>query len=135
DQAAALLLCSAGRAQALGIPPERWVYAWAGSESNHVVPVSARADLARCAGAQLAGRAVLEAGRLQVRDVELVDLYSCFPIAVEMTAHEIGLPLDPRRPPTLTGGMSFAGGPFNNYVLQSTCRMAELMRAGQGRTG
>lgn len=135
DQAAALLLCSAGRAQALGIPPQHWVHAWAGSESNHVVPVSARADLTRCAGAQLAGKAVLEAGRLQAADVDLVDLYSCFPIAVEMTAQEIGLPLNPHRPPTLTGGMSLAGGPFNNYVLQSTCRMAELMRAGRGRTG
>lgn len=135
DQAAALLLCSAGRAQALGIAPERWIHAWAGSESNHVVPVSARADLTRCAGARLAGKAVLGAGGLRASDVDLVDLYSCFPVAVEMTAHEIALPLDPARPPTLTGGMSFAGGPFNNYVLQSTCRMAELMRAGRGRTG
>lgn len=135
DQAAALLLCSAGRAQALGIPPDLWIHAWGGSESNHVVPVSARADLARCAGAQQAGQAVLQASGLEASDVDLVDLYSCFPIAVEMTAQEIGLPLDPEQPPTLTGGMSLAGGPFNNYVLQSTCRMAELMRAGRGRTG
>ena len=135
DQAGALLLCSAGRADTLGIPPERWIHAWAGSESTHVVPVSARAELARCAGAQQAGRAALEAAGLRAAEVDLVDLYSCFPIAVEMTAHEIGLPLDPARPPTLSGGMSFAGGPFNNYVLQSTCRMAELMRMGRGRTG
>lgn len=135
DQASALLLCSASRAEALGIPSERWVYAWAGSESNHVVPVSARADLAQCAGARLAGAAVLGAGGLDAASLDLVDLYSCFPIAVEMAAQEIGLPLDASRPPTLTGGMSLAGGPFNNYVLQSTCRMAALMRAGRGRTG
>lgn len=135
DQAAALLLCSASHAQALGIPSERWVHALAGSESNHVVPVSARADLTRCQGARIAGGAVLQTSDLRASSVDLVDLYSCFPIAVEMIAQEIGLPLDPARPPTITGGMSFAGGPFNNYVLQSTCRMAELIRAGHGNTG
>jgi acetyl-CoA C-acetyltransferase len=135
DQAAALLICSAGRAEALDIPRARWVHAWASSESNHVVPVSARAQLACCAGARLAGHAVLQAGGLRADEIDLVDLYSCFPIAVEMTAKEIGLALHAERPPTLTGGMSFAGGPFNNYVLQSTCRMAALMRAGQGGTG
>ena len=36
---------------------------------------------------------------------------------------------------TVTGGMAFAGGPFNNYVLQATARMAELLRAGRGRVG
>ena len=35
----------------------------------------------------------------------------------------------------MTGGMAFAGGPFNNYVLQATCRMAELLREGQGQNG
>jgi acetyl-CoA C-acetyltransferase len=37
------------------------------------------------------------------------------------------------RPLTVTGGMSFAGGPWNNYALQATCRAVELMRAGHGR--
>ena len=30
-------------------------------------------------------------------------------------------------------GMAFAGGPYNNYFLQSTCRAAELLRQGRGR--
>jgi acetyl-CoA C-acetyltransferase len=36
--------------------------------------------------------------------------------------------------PTFTGGMPFAGGPYNNYVLQATCRAAELLRQGESRT-
>jgi acetyl-CoA C-acetyltransferase len=36
---------------------------------------------------------------------------------------------------TVTGSMTFAGGPFNNYVIQATCRIAELLRAGRGRHG
>jgi len=132
DQAAALLFCSAARAQQLGIPRERWVYAAASTESNHMVAVAARADLAACPGAGITGRAALAALDLQADAVDLVELYSCFPIAVEAYAAELGLPLN--RDLTVTGGMPFAGGPYNNYVLQSTARAAELMRQGQGKT-
>ena len=132
DQAAALLFCSAARAQALGIPRARWVFPLASTESNHMVAVSARANLADCPGARLAGRAALEAGALRAEEVDLVDLYSCFPLAVQVYAQALGLP--PDRDLTVTGGMAFAGGPYNNYMLQSTCRAAELLRAGRGRT-
>jgi acetyl-CoA C-acetyltransferase len=36
---------------------------------------------------------------------------------------------------TVTGSMAFAGGPYNNYVLQATCRMGQLLREGRGRHG
>lgn len=131
NQAAALLLCSAARARELGIARERWIYPVASTESNHLVPVSARAELARCPGAAIAGRAALAAGELGVDDIDLLDLYSCFPAAVEIYAEELGIPLE--RELSITGGMSFAGGPWNNYVYQATCRAAELLRDGHGR--
>ena len=133
DQAGALLLCSAGKARALGIAPSQWVYALASTESNHMLPVSARADLTGCLGAQLAGQSALAAGGLDASMLDLVELYSCFPIAVESFAQELGL--SSARDLTVTGGMPLAGGPFNNYVLQATCRMAELIRSGSGRNG
>ncbi len=132
DQAAALLFCSVARAQALGIPRSRWVYPVASTESNHMVAVSARADLSACPGARIAGRAALDAAGISADKVDLVELYSCFPIAVEAYAEALGLPLD--RDLTVTGGMAFAGGPYNNYVFQASCRAAELLRGGKGRT-
>ncbi len=132
DQAAALLFCSAARAAQLGIPRDRWVYAAASTESNHMVAVSARAELAACPGAGITGRAALAALELASDAIDLVELYSCFPIAVEAYAAELGLPLT--RDLTVTGGMPFAGGPYNNYVLQSTARAGELMRQGHGKT-
>ncbi len=42
---------------------------------------------------------------------------------------------DADRPLTVTGGMSFAGGPFNNYVLQSVAKMAEVLRGGESERG
>ena len=137
DQSAALLFCSASRARELGIPRSRWVFPLASSESNHMVPVSARADLAACAGARIAGRAALDAAGLKTDDIDLIDLYSCFPLAVQVYADALGFPDSPDSPDwrelTLTGGMAFAGGPYNNYCFQSTCRAAELLRDGKGR--
>jgi acetyl-CoA C-acetyltransferase len=129
-----LLLCAADWAEKLGIARERWVFPWASTESSHMVAVSARADLAVCDGARLAGRAALTASGIEdPTQLDLVELYSCFPVAVELYAHELGLPLT--RDLTVTGGMPFAGGPYNNYVLQATCRMARLIRDRRGRNG
>ncbi len=132
DQGAALLFCSAERATALGIDPARWVYPWVSTESNHMTAVTARADLHRCVGAEIAGRAALEAAGLSGPELDLVELYSCFPIAVQLYADALGL--SSSQPLTLTGGMHFAGGPYNNYQLQSTARAASLFRAGRWKT-
>lgn len=133
DQAGALIFCSAGRAESLGIAPRRWVFPLASAESNHMTHVAARVALGACPGAGIAGRAVLDATGLGIADVDLLDLYSCFPVAVATYAEALGIPDD--RDLTVTGSMAFAGGPYNNYVLQATCRIAELLRAGAGRHG
>ena len=132
DQAAALLFCSAARAEALGIDRSRWVFPVASAESNHMVPLSARADLIRSPGADAAARAVLDAGGIAAANVDLIDLYSCFPVAVDAFADALDLP--PDRDLTFTGSMAFAGGPYNNYVFQATARAAQLLREGAGRT-
>ena len=51
----ALLFCSVSKAEELGIPLDRWVFPWASTESNYMVPVSARRQLDACPGAKLAG--------------------------------------------------------------------------------
>jgi len=132
DQAAALLFCSATKAQKLGIPRERWIFPLVSTESNHMVTFSAREHLYECVGAKLTGQAALAVAQLRPEEVDLVELYSCFPIAVQTYAQALGLPLD--TPLTITGGMNFAGGPYNNYHLQSTVRAAQLLRSGHGRT-
>ena len=82
DQASALLFCSAEKARALGIAESRWIYPLASTESNHMVPVSARAEPQRCPGARVAGRAALDAAGIEADALDWVELYSCFPVAV-----------------------------------------------------
>jgi acetyl-CoA C-acetyltransferase len=36
---------------------------------------------------------------------------------------------DPTRVPTVTGGLTFAGGPWNNYVSHSIASMVDVLRA------
>ena len=126
DQAAALLFCSAGQAKALGIAADRWIFPHAGVISNHAVPVLPRAQHYASPGFRLAGQQISEVCGVALPEVELVDLYSCFPVAVKTQAAELGLELE--RQLTITGGMAFAGGPFNSYVLHSLCAMVEELR-------
>lgn len=130
DQASALLLMSSSRAKALDIPRDRWIFPLASTESNHMVPVAARVDLGACPGAAIAGQEALDRAQLNAAQLDFIDLYSCFPVAVQLYADALKLPS--QRDLTVTGGMPFAGGPYNNYVLQATARMATLLRAHKG---
>lgn len=133
NQAAALILCSVAKAEELGVPREKWVFPLAGTESNHVVVMSEREELHRAPGAAIAGARALELAGLTIDDVKHLDLYSCFPIAARFYADALGLADD--RQVTVTGGMCFGGGPVNNYVLQSTAKMAEVLRADPASVG
>jgi acetyl-CoA C-acetyltransferase len=126
DQAACLVLCSVGTARSLGVPADRWVFPHSIVESDHMVPVSQRAQLHRAPGFRIAGERAFDLAGCNVDDIAHVDLYSCFPVAVRVQAAELGLSLD--RPLTVTGGMTFGGGPLNNYVLQSSAAMAVELR-------
>lgn len=133
DQAAGLIYCSVALAEELGIPREQWVFPLAATESNAMSVVSARKALHRSYGFNIAGRRVLELADKVAADIDLMELYSCFPLAVRVQLEELGLSAD--RSLTVTGAMTFGGGPLNNFVLQATVKMAQLLREGVGSTG
>jgi acetyl-CoA C-acetyltransferase len=55
---------------------------------------------------------------------------------VQIAAHELGLPLDdPARPLTLTGGLTFGGGPGNNYTSHGIAQAVDALRAAPGTVG
>jgi acetyl-CoA C-acetyltransferase len=130
DQAAALLFCSAERARRAGIPEAGWVHPRAVAESNEMRPLVSRASLGRSPGFACAGRKAFALAGLEPKDVALRELYSCFPAAVRLQLREIGLAPEPT--PSWTGGMTFGGGPLNNFVLQAAARMLGLLREQGG---
>jgi len=133
DQAACLILCSVQAARAHSVPVDRWVFPLAIAESNHMVPVTERRLIHRSPGFAIAAETAFGLAGVGIDDVAHTDVYSCFPIAVRTQALELGCA--PDRPLTVTGGMTFAGGPFNNYVLQSTTRMAQILRSDASAVG
>ena len=68
----------------------------------------------------------LEHAGVDIDAIEHLELYSCFPAAVRVQARELGI--DAARRLTLSGGMAFAGGPLNNFVLQALVRMVGALR-------
>ncbi len=136
DQGAAIILCSFERAQAMGISTDRLVFPWAHTQGEDRMFISERPELHRSVALEAIGPRVLELAGIGIDDVRHVDLYSCFPIAVQMGAAALGLALDdPTRPLTQTGGLTFGGGPGNNYVTHSLAATAEVLRANPGEIG
>ena len=130
EQAAAVLICSVEVAERMGVPRDRWVFPLAGGDGHDHPYVSNRADLHTSPAVGVIGRATLEAAAVTTDDLTHVDLYSCFPVAVQVGADELGLDLD--RQLTLTGGLSFAGGPWNNYVMHAIAAMVTALRKEPG---
>jgi acetyl-CoA C-acetyltransferase len=136
DQGAALVLTSVEQARRLQIPADRWIYPHAGTDAHDTSAIAERDELHRSPAIRIGGGRALELAGVGIDDVDYVDLYSCFPSAVQVAAAELGLPVDdPARPLTVTGGLTFAGGPWSNYVMHSIATMAELLTANPGRRG
>ncbi len=133
NQAAALVVCSASAAAAIGIEPGSQIRVLGTAVgSDHAFP-SERLDLDRSPALATCAGAVLDHAGLTIDGVEHLDIYSCFPSAVAVAGRELGVDLfDPERAPTVTGGLSFAGGPGSNYVTHSLAALCERISAEGG---
>ncbi len=133
DQSTALVICSAERAREAGVATERWLFPHVALHSSEAVTLTARRRLEEWPAMGVLGRAA--AGHLgrPLRDLRLAEVYSCFPAAVRVQQRELGL--DPQDTPTLSGGMTFAGGPFNHFVLQSLLVLGRRLREEPAELG
>jgi acetyl-CoA C-acetyltransferase len=130
DQGGAIVMCSAATATAAGIPRERWVFPWSGAgAADHWSPTN-RWALDESPAMRFVGRDALHLAGTTVDDCAFVDLYSCFPVAVQIAQREMGVPVD--RDWTITGGLTFAAGPLNCYCILPLTRSVELLRASNG---
>ncbi len=133
DQAAAVIVCSLEAARRLGVDRERCVFLHAACDAQVAPFVSERRDFRSVPALGAVGRRALELAETRGDEIAHRDLYSCFPAAVQLAAAELDIPLEPA--PTVTGGLGFAGGPFNSYVLHSTATMMNTLRDDPGSLG
>jgi len=130
NMASALILTSARAARDAGVPNDRWVFIHAGAQARDTWHVSERETLTASPAIRASARAALQHAGLSVDEIAYLDLYSCFPAAVQVAARELGVALEDRaRPLTLTGGLTFAGGPGNNYTGHAIATLVGRLRA------
>jgi acetyl-CoA C-acetyltransferase len=133
DMAAGLIVCSLETAREAGVPDDKIVYVQAATEANDSIFLSEREDFHRSPAMRIAGARVLELAGASIEDIAHFDLYSCFPSAVQVAASELGIPEG--RALSVTGGLTFGGGPLNSYTLHAVARMVEVVREDRGSRG
>jgi acetyl-CoA C-acetyltransferase len=132
DMAASVLVTSVGQARSWGVAPEQLVYPLVAA-SGEAPPISERVELHDSVLSREVGRSIDARSGQSCREATYVDLYSCFPSAVQIQARELGI--DDGRALSLTGGMRFSGGPWCGYAMQGFAATVEAVRAEPGALG
>ncbi len=136
DMASGIVLCGVAAAEAAGIPQDRWVFLHAGASGHDEWFPSERAELAASPAIRTLGAAALDHTGITADRLAHVDLYACFPVAVQIAARELGLPTDdPDLPLSVTGGLTFGGGPGNNYGGHAVATLVQRLREDPGSYG
>ena len=135
NMGAAMLVMSAASAREAGIPEDRWVYIH-GASAAAEPDILERADPGAYPAAAAALDAALGSAGKRVDEIEVLDFYSCFPIAVFSTAIDhLGLSPDDPRGLTVTGGLPYFGGAGNGYSSHAIASTVERLRQRPGAFG
>jgi acetyl-CoA C-acetyltransferase len=132
NQSCALVLTSVGRARELGIHPGQWVFPTAYAEGQDRY-LCERQDPTRSEAMQRVIEHTLNMAQAQATELDLIDIYSCFPCAVQAACDVLSLPTDGSVPLTVTGGLPYFGGPGNNYSMHALAEMAHRLRGSTAR--
>jgi len=132
DQSAAVIMTSESAAIKLGIPRSQWVYPMGGADLSNIWHVSQRPCLHDSPAITEGARIALEQAGLTLDDIDIFDLYSCFPSAFEIARQALGISEDDGRDLSLTGGLPYFGGPGNNYSLHAIAEVVKRLRSSPG---
>jgi acetyl-CoA C-acetyltransferase len=135
DMAAALIVASHEKADALGVPGDRRVYLRGWCYAKDPVYVSEREEMWRSVAMEEAGREAMACAGIGIDDIAYLDLYSCFGSSVEFAQDALGLSSDDSRDLTVTGGLPYHGGPGNGYLTHSIATLVERLRCDPAAYG
>lgn len=135
NQSATLLLMSVGMAKQLGVDESKWIYLHGCADANELWNVTERENYYSSPAIRTMGQKAFAMAGRSVDEMDFIDLYSCFPSAVQIARDELGIARNDPRQLTVTGGLPFHGGAGNNYVMNSIASMVDKLRANPGRFG
>ena len=98
-----------------------------------MIAVIQRPDITKPVGLDLAAKYLVETAKSYDVHPSLFELYSCFPVAVQLFAEALNVSDETDK--TITGGMPFAGGPLNHYMIHATAQVLEKIRKDPAEIG
>jgi acetyl-CoA C-acetyltransferase len=135
DQSAAVILTTVAKAKALGVPDDKLVYLHGTADAYDHWFLSDRINFHSSPAMRYVAEETFEMAGMGLDDLSFLDLYSCFPSAVQIACEEMGIAEDDPRGLTITGGLPYFGGPGNNYVTHSIAEMVQKVRGKSGAYG
>lgn len=134
NQAAAVIVTSLAVARELGIAEERVLHIWGGAYAAEPEDYLARDRYDHSTAQQAVLDRAVEIVGGNAERFDHLELYSCFPVVPRMALRALGLNAD-QKAPTVTGGLTFFGGPLNNYMSHAIAAMTRVLRANPGEIG
>ncbi|WP_022976937.1 enoyl-CoA hydratase-related protein [Nevskia ramosa] len=134
NQGAALIVTSRGAALAAGVPEDKLIYVWSGAGATDIDDFLSRPDFSSCLPMATALQRTLAVNGLQASDLDAMEIYSCFPCIPKLALRALG-PVRNEVAPSVTGGLSFFGGPLGDFMSHAITAMVRKLRAGDANTG
>ncbi|CAI7623675.1 unnamed protein product [Penicillium pancosmium] len=133
---AACIVTSTDLAKQLDIPEDKWIYPLGGAGFRERDLFWERPNFFESSAISQSLDKCLELSSLKTADIDIYDMYSCFPIVPKLACHHLGLSITkPERPITVLGGLTSFGGAGNNYSMHAITEMARQLRGGSARNG
>jgi acetyl-CoA C-acetyltransferase len=133
NQGGAVIVASYEKAKSLGIPDERLIFLWGGAAASERPDFATRAQFERSDAMKWSLESTRDVIHRNGREIDFAELYSCFPCIPKMARRVLDWPIEQNA--TVTGGLSFFGGPYNNYMLHAVCAMTRELRAHSDGVG
>ncbi|KAL6159911.1 hypothetical protein ACJBU6_02322 [Exserohilum turcicum] len=132
--AAAMLITSTSHAERLGVPRSKWIYPLGGAGTADADEFWKRPDFHSSPAISRSIDASLHASGTKKEELDILDIYSCFPIVPKLAAHHLGLPLTgAEKPLTVLGGLTSFGGAGNNYSMHALTQVTRRLRDSRGK--
>jgi acetyl-CoA C-acetyltransferase len=128
DQASAIVVTSLAAAREAGVPAAKIVHVWGGAGRSDSSDIYDRPGYDTSPAIQEAFDETLKRTGLSAGDLDVLDLYSCFPVVPKLALLALGLA--PETTTSVTGGLTAFGGPANNYCGHAIVAAVRRLRAG-----
>lgn len=132
NQSAAIVVCSLAWAKSIGLQSNQVAYIQGGAIAREPDDFLDRDQFVHShAQDAVLDEVVRIAGGSDQFDA--VEIYSCFPVVPKLALARLQLP--PSIAPTVTGGLTFFGGPMNNFMAHAVGGVFRKLVAGEASKG